>query len=467
MSDPTPNAAATPPARTKRTPWLQTLRVYLEPPSLRMLTLGFSAGLPLLLVLGTLSFRLREAGIDRGTIGYLSWVGLAYGFKWVWAPLVDRLPLPLLTRWLGRRRSWLLLSQVAVVAGLVGMALTDPRATLGPIVWCALAVALGSATQDIALDAFRIESADANRQAALAASYQTGYRLAMIWAGAGVLWIAARSEVAPAVGAALAQGAGGAVAQAATAYQNGGWQAAYLTMAASMAVGIVTVLFSREPVPVALPPAKNAAEWVRGAVIEPFADFLGRYRWQAAQILALIAVYRISDVVMGIMANPFYVDMGFTKDEVAAVTKIYGVVMTLAGAFVGGVLSMRLGVMRILMLGAVLSAGSNLLFAWLAGHGHDVTALIAVVSADNLAGGIASAAFIAYLSSLTNVNYSATQYALFSSMMLLLPKFVAGFSGDYVDAFGYAQFFTATAMLGLPVLMLVWLASRIKTAPSA
>ncbi|OYZ42131.1 MAG: AmpG family muropeptide MFS transporter, partial [Acidovorax sp. 17-64-282] len=255
-------------------------------------------------------------------------------------------------------------------------------------------------------------------------------------------------------------------AQGAAAYQNGAWQAAYLAMAASMSVGVVTVLFSREPVPVVLPPAKNAAEWIKGAVVDPFADFLGRYGWQAAQILALIAVYRISDVVMGIMANPFYVDMGFTKDEVAAVTKVYGVIMTLVGAFVGGVLSMRLGVMRILMLGAVLSAGSNLLFAWLAGHGHDVTALIAVVSADNLASGIASAAFIAYLSSLTNVSYSATQYALFSSMMLLLPKFVAGFSGDFVDSFGYAHFFTTTSLLGLPVLGLVWLASRVKTPSS-
>ena len=460
MSDtsPIPTASTVSAAQTdaSRPSWLQTLRVYLEPASLRMLTLGFSAGLPLLLVLGTLSFRLREAGIDRSTIGYLSWVGLAYGFKWVWAPLVDRMPLPLLTRWLGRRRSWLLLSQAVVVAGLVGMALADPREMLGPIVWCALAVAFGSATQDIALDAFRIESADARHQAALAASYQTGYRLAMIWAGAGVLWIAARAELAPAVGQAVAQGA--------AAYQNGAWQAAYLAMAASMAVGIVTVLFSREPAQVVLPPAKDAAEWIKGAVVDPFADFLTRYGWHAALILALIAVYRISDVVMGIMANPFYVDMGYTKDEVAAVTKIYGVVMTLVGAFVGGVLSMRFGVMRILMLGAVLSAGSNLLFAWLAGHGHDVTALIAVVSADNLASGIASAAFIAYLSSLTNVSYSATQYALFSSLMLLLPKFIAGFSGRYVDGFGYAHFFTATALLGVPVLLLVWLASRVEIA---
>ena len=444
------SAADTPsvnPAVPAKLSWLATFKVYLEPPSLRMLLLGFSAGLPLLLVLGTLSFWLREAGIDRTTIGYLSWVGLAYGFKWVWAPLVDRMPLPLLTRWLGRRRSWLLLSQIAIMAGLVAMSYNDPQVALTPVVWGALAVAFGSATQDIALDAFRIESADADHQAALSASYQTGYRLAMIWAGAGVLWLAARAEV-----------------PGATGYQHGAWHTAYLVMAASMLLGMVTVLLSKEPVQRSLPPARNARDWLRGALLEPFADFLGRYQWQAALILALIATYRISDVVMGIMANPFYVDMGYTKDEVAAVTKIYGVIMTLAGAFLGGALSLRFGVMRVLMLGAVLSATSNLLFAGLSTVGHDVTALILVISADNLASGIASAAFIAYLSGLTNVNYSATQYAIFSSMMLLLPKFLAGYSGRFVDAFGYSHFFVATALLGVPVLLLVWLASRAQPA---
>ena len=447
MSDKTPTfdtPAGAPPVVKKA--WRDIWRVYAEAATLRMLLLGFSAGLPLLLVFGTLSFWLREAGVDRTTIGYLSWVGLAYGFKWVWAPLVDRMPIPVLTRWLGRRRSWLLLAQLAIMGGLVGMALTDPRVALTPVVWCALAVAFGSATQDIALDAYRIESADMQHQAALAASYQTGYRIAMIWAGAGALWIAARAEVP---NAAL--------------YQPSAWRTAYLVMAASMLLGVVTVLFSPEPVARAIAPSRNAAQWLQSALIEPFADFLRRYGKQAILILALIAVYRISDVVMGIMANPFYVDMGYTKDEVAAVTKIYGVIMTLAGAFVGGALAMRFGVMKVLMLGAVLSAASNLLFAWLGSQGHDVNALIFVISADNLSSGIASAAFIAYLSSLTNINYSATQYALFSSMMLLLPKFLAGYSGKYVDAFGYSHFFTATALLGLPVLVLVWLASRTQT----
>ena len=508
--------------------WGATLRVYTEPATLRMLFLGFSAGLPLLLVLGTLSFRLREAGIDRATIGFLSWVGLAYAFKWVWAPLVDRFPVPLLSRVLGQRRAWLLVAQLAVMGGLAGMALADPQSGLRTIIWCAVVVAFGSATQDIALDAFRIESASSDKQAALAATYQTGYRLAMIWAGAGVLWIAARSEVA-----------------GATAYQHAAWQTAYFVMAASMLVGMLTVLFTREPRPrdaqaersvrsglaqqlardglsftwpqalvfagliglmtamvraplgaigwpeacgyVALlligaaglwqglgaapplhvaVPARMApvAAWLQLVVIEPFAEFLRRYGWQAVLILALISVYRISDIVMGIMANPFYVDMGYTKDEVAAVTKIYGVLMTLVGAFIGGVLSMRLGVMRVLMLGAFLSAASNLLFAWLGTRGHDVTALILIVSADNLSSGIASAAFVAYLSGLTNIGYSATQYALFSSVMLLLPKYLAGFSGQYVDAYGYVNFFAATALLGLPVLLLVWLASRIAPA---
>jgi PAT family beta-lactamase induction signal transducer AmpG len=450
--------SAAPETATARQSWRAVLRVYAEPAALRMFFLGFAAGLPLLLVLGTLSFRLREAGVDRATIGYLSWVGLAYGFKWAWAPLVDRLPLPGLTRVLGRRRAWLLLSQAVIIGGLVAMASADPQHGLRALTIAALVVAFASATQDIALDAYRIESAAVEKQGALAAMYQTGYRLAMIWAGAGVLWIAARA------------------ADADSGYSPGGWTTAYLAMAASMAVGIVAVLLAPEPAgaaraAVAADPTSTAGErllaWLQTAVVGPFADFIRRYRWQALLLLALIATYRISDVVMGIMANPFYVDMGYTKDEVAAVSKLYGVVMTLAGAFVGGALALRFGVTRILMLGAVLSAASNLLFAWLATRGHDLTGLIFVISADNLSAGIASAAFIAYLSGLTNVAYSATQYALFSSVMLLLPKFVAGFSGVFVDAHGYTAFFVATATLGIPVLLLVWLASRVvaRTGP--
>jgi PAT family beta-lactamase induction signal transducer AmpG len=362
----------------------------------------------------------------------------------MWAPLVDRLSIPLLSRLFGRRRSWLLFAQLLIVLGLVGMASIDPQVQLTPIVWCALLVAFGSATQDIALDAFRIESADSDHQAALAATYQTGYRLALIWSGAGVLWLAARAEAGV------------------TGYDPAAWQFAYLCMALSIGVGVITTLFSKEPIRIELAKARNAKAWLHQTLIEPFADFIKRYGWHAILILSLIAIYRISDVVMGIMANPFYVDMGYTKDEVAAVSKVFGVVMTLVGAFVGGVLTLRFGVMRILFLGAILSAVSNLLFAWLATQGHDLHGLIWVISADNLSSGIATAAFIAFLSALTNIQYSATQYALFSSMMLLLPKWLAGFSGVFVNNFGYSNFFISTAIIGAPVLILIWLTIHFK-----
>jgi PAT family beta-lactamase induction signal transducer AmpG len=416
---------------------------YTQKITLRMFFLGFSAGLPLLLVLGTLGFWLREAGIDRSTIGYLSWIGLIYGFKWVWAPLVDRLTLPFLSNLLGRRKAWLLIAQILVMTGLVGMSISDPSKQVNAVACFAVLVAFGSATQDIALDAFRIESADTKMQGVLAAAYQTGYRFAMIWAGAGVLWIAARAQQTPD-----------------NVYDHYGWQVAYLCMAASMLVGVITVLFSNEKQYVPQMQVHSIKQWIQVAFLEPFADFLKRYQWHAVLILALIAVYRISDVVMGIMANPFYVDMGYTKDEVASVTKVFGVIMTLLGAFIGGGLTVRFGIYRILMLGAILSATSNLLFAWLATQGHDLTGLIFVISADNLSSGIASAAFIAYLSSLTNISYSATQYALFSSMMLLIPKWMAGFSGVYVDHFGYSTFFISTAIIGLPVLILVWFVGK-------
>ncbi|SEN03440.1 AmpG family muropeptide MFS transporter [Nitrosomonas marina] len=447
--------------------WIDTLSIYTRPRVLGMLSLGFSAGLPLLLILGTLSFWLREAGIDRTTIGHLSWVGLAYSFKWLWSPLVDRMPLPLLSRMLGRRRAWLLLSQCVIMLALVGMALTDPVVNLSHMVFFALAVAFASATQDIALDAYRIEAVALELQGAMAATYQAGYRVAMILASAGVLWIAA------------------AVDSSAASYDYMPWRFAYLVMACCMSVGIVTTLIIREPdVPVNTLLSENEQYaqriiagwdlnirlarmlvWLYGALIAPFRDFIVRHGRQALLILALIALYRISDVVMGVMSNPFYVDMGYTKDEVATVSKVYGVLMTILGAAVGGLLIARIGIMRTLFIGAVLSAVTNLLFVWLAGRGHDVSGLVFTISADNLSAGIASSAFIAYLSGLTNTAYSATQYALFSSVMLLLPKFVAGFSGQFVDAFGYEAFFITTALLGVPVLVLVRLAGKARFEP--
>lgn len=444
--------------------WLSAFRIYTHPRVLGMLSLGFSAGLPLLLIMGTLSFWLREADVDRTTIGHLSWIGLAYGFKWLWSPLVDRMPLPILTRFLGRRRAWLLLSQITIAFALVGIANSDPAVNLTYTVFFALAVAFASATQDIALDAYRIEAVSLELQGAMAATYQAGYRLAMILASAGVLWIAAAVDSSEAI------------------YDHAPWRFAYLIMAGFMAVGIITTLIIREPdVPFNKVISENEAlarqaiahwhlserltqilAWLYGAIIAPFRDFIVRHGKQALLILGLIALYRISDVVMGVMSNPFYVDMGYTKNEVATVSKVYGVLMTIVGAGLGGVLILKIGIMRTLFIGAVLSAATNLLFVWLAGRGHDVSGLIFTISADNLSAGIASCAFIAYLSGLTNSAYSATQYALFSSIMLLLPKFVAGFSGQFVDAYGYENFFIATALLGLPVLILVWLAGKAK-----
>ncbi|MHB0990998.1 MAG: AmpG family muropeptide MFS transporter [Burkholderiales bacterium] len=469
MVEPDVNPASGLPPKRRVHSWLGAFRVYRDPRVIGMLFLGFSAGLPLLLVLGTLSFWLREAGIARATIGHMSWIGLAYGIKWLWAPLVDRLPLPLLTRLLGRRRAWLLFAQTGIVVALIGMANTDPAVDFQSMIVFALALAFASATQDTALDAYRIEAIDQDKQGAMAATYQAGYRFAMITAGAGVLWIASTVDNAP------------------HSYDFRSWHIAYLAMAAAMLVGIVTTLLIREPV---LPPNRVAVQeasevhawlagkglrgkilaasaWVYTAILSPFMDFARRYGWQAALILALIATYRISDIVMGVMSNSFYVDMGYTKVEVATVSKVYGVAMTIAGAALGGLLTARMGVMRVLMLGAVLSAGTNLLFVRLAGLGHDLSALVGTVSADNLASGLASSAFVAYLSGLTNSAYSATQYALFSSIMLLLPKFIAGFSGDFVDAYGYADFFTGTALLGVPVIGLVWLASRLRLPKGA
>ncbi len=442
--------------------WLSAGRVYAHPRVIGMLFLGFSAGLPLLLVLGTLSFWLSEAGISRSTIGHFSWVGLAYALKFLWAPLVDRLSLPFLTARLGRRRAWLLLSQICIALALLGMANTDPLDNLTHMVFFALAVAFASATQDIALDAYRIEAVEVAKQGAMAATYQAGYRIAMITAGAGVLWIAAFFDPNEAI------------------YVYRPWQIAYSVMAAFMLVGMMTTFIISEPIRriSAETTAREAqmrahlaaaglsgvlltsVTWAHAAILSPFVDFIQRYKWQALLMLALIALYRISDVVLGVMSNPFYQEMGFTKDEVATVSKVYGVIMTLVGAALGGILTMRMGVMRTLMLGAILSALTNLLFIWLAGRGHDVAALVFTISADNLAAGIASSAFIAYLSSLVNQAYSATQYALFTSVMLLLPKFIAGFSGDYVDAFGWVGFFTTTALIGIPVVILVWLADR-------
>lgn len=436
--------------------WREALLIYLRPRVMVMIFLGFSAGLPYLLVFSTLSAWLRDVGIARTTIGFFSWVGITYSIKVLWAPVVDRLPLFMLTRWLGKRRSWMLAAQVTIAIGLIGMALNDPHNNLNLIALFALLVAFGSATQDITIDAYRIEAVDKLLQGAMAANYVLGYRLALLVAGAGAFYLADADS----------------------------WSFAYLIMAALMGIGVVTTLLISEPLhstdrqtlrleetlekSVGIQSGKNTLlrlfAWFIDAVISPFVEFFQRNGWLAILILLLIGSYRISDITMGVMANPFYLDLGFSKIEIANITKIFGFFMTIAGAGLGGVLVIRFGISRPLLLGAVMVALTNLLFAWLAVTEPNLVSLALVISVDNLSGGLASAAFIAYLSSLTNTMYTATQYALFSSVMTLPGKMIGGFSGLIVDTAGYVSFFVYAAILGVPAICLViYLDRRVET----
>lgn len=427
----------------------QGWRIYGNPRVLGMLFLGFSAGLPFLLVFSTLSAWLAQCGISRTTIGYFSWIGLTYSLKFFWSPVVDRLRLPLLTHWLGRRRSWMLLAQIGIATGLAGMALNDPAQNLTPTIIFALLVAFSSATQDIALDAYRIEAAPMDLQGGMAAAYQMGYRIALIVAGAGALFIAS----------------------------SAGWSVSYLTMAACISVGIATVLVVAEPQATVSretmmqerrvvdflegsahwpKPLQNAAAWIIGAIVCPFVDFFSRNGLRSALfILLFISVYRMHEYAMGVMANPFYLDMGYSLDQIASMSKIFGVIMTMVGVVVAGAMVARYGVPRTLLLGVVTIALGNLFFSSIASSSvHTLVSLGAAISVDNVGIGIAGTAFVAYLSGLTNSAYTATQYALFGSLFPLPGKIIAGFSGAVVDHIGYPLFFIYTASLTLPAIFL-------------
>nr|WP_273205175.1 MFS transporter [Marinobacter subterrani] len=410
--------------------------------------LGFSAGLPFLLVFSTLNARLADVGVETATIGFFSWLGITYSIKVFWAPVVDRLKLPLLDRLLGKRRSWIIFAQAGIATGLYLMAHVDATVAPEMMALCGLLVAFSSATQDVAIDAYRIEIAGERLQAALAATYIFGYRLALLVAGAGALYLA----------------------------EFWSWQVSYEVMAALVGVGALTVLIVREPRVNHFAAAQDIAHkieqeagkrthlhprlarlvgWFYAAVAGPFLDFFRRYKELAIAILLMVAVYRIADIAMGVMANPFYLDfMGFSKTEVADVTKIFGFFMTIAGSLLGGVMVVRYGVRRILLLGAIMTAATNLLFVLLAQYPPNLVTLAAVVSADNLSGGIANVALIAWLSSMTSASFTATQYALFSSLMTLPGKFLGGFSGIVVAGFGYAEFFLVSAVMGVPAVLL-------------
>ncbi|PPK77883.1 PAT family beta-lactamase induction signal transducer AmpG [Methylobacter tundripaludum] len=417
-----------------------------------MIFLGFSAGLPFLLVFSTLSAWLRDEGVERSVIGFFSWIGVTYSIKVFWAPVVDRLSLPFLTKFLGKRRSWMLLAQLGVVVGLVGMGSSDSHSQLQQIALFAVWVAFCSATQDVVIDAYRIESVNPEYQGAMAATYVLGYRIALLVAGAGAFYIADYAS----------------------------WKVAYFVMAAAMSVGLVTTLCLKEPdhkhfdgrlsENVAV---KRQNIWRRlsisfvDAVLHPFVEFFGRNGKVGLLILMLIAVYKMSDITMGVMANPFYLDLGFSKKDIADISKVFGFFMTIAGAAMGGVLVVRYGIMRPLLLGAVMVAATNLLFAVLAVSDPNLLLLAGVISADNLSGGIATSVFIAYLSSLTSTAYTATQYALFSSLMTLPAQLLGGFSGVVVDSYGYTVFFIYASTVGLPAIVLVLLLMRYQSRSKA
>lgn len=442
--------------------WFDAVAAYGDRRVAAMLALGFSSGLPLVLIFATMSRWLAEVGVSRTDIAVFSLVGLAYGFKFVWAPAVDHVPLPGLRRALGRRRSWILFAQAGVIVGIVGMALTDPATALGTMAVFAVVTAFSSATQDIAIDAWRIESAPEEMQGAMAGAYQLGYRLAVLAGGAGVFFIVAGIQFDfPAVGASA-------------------WRYGYLAMAGAMLVGVVTILVAGEPkvhIDAKTEHMEEAIErragggafgkavgYLGDAVVLPFVDFFKRNGWIGLLILAFIGTYWLSDQIWGVLAQPFYFDMGYTKVEVGIASKTFGLFVTIAGALLGGVLVARVGVMRMLLFSATLAAASNLLFAGLALYvehfGKSFPLLFVAIGLENIFGGMAGTVLIAYLSGLTNVAYTGTQYALFTSFMVLPGKFIAAGSGWVVDTVGYVTFFIYTAAAGLPAIVLVFLLMR-------
>jgi len=502
--------------------WKNSFQAFLHPRVITMLFFGFSAGIPLLLIFSSLGLWLREAGIERSAVTFFSWAALGYSFKFVWAPIADKLPIPILTNSLGRRRAWMLISQIAIIVSILLMAFVDPSNSASHLKIMALAcVMLGfsAATQDIVIDAYRIESASSELQALMSATYIAGYRIGMLISGAGSLYIA--SSLGSEMGS----------------YDYQAWQVTYSCMAAAMLIGIITTFCIKEPERNRKTEYKYsnatyikfflvfilavvgfvisfhlssefAASWknslsdllhnktfsnfcveffrlilgvliflsivialiksnfvekkiVIESYVAPVLDFFQRYGIKLAiLLLVLIGLYRISDIVLGVISNIFFQDLGYSKKEIASVVKTFGLFMTIAGGFLGGILSIRFGVMRVLFLGALLTVLTNLLFMLLAVKGYDIQLLYLVISADNLSAGIASAAFVAFLSKLTNISFTAMQYAIFSSLMTLFPKIIGGYSGSIVENIGYTNFFLFASLLGLPVLGIIYLADK-------
>jgi MFS transporter, PAT family, beta-lactamase induction signal transducer AmpG len=427
--------------------WGYAVSVYFEYRTFLIFLLGFSSGLPLLLVYGTLSAWLHDQGVSLSVIGWFSIASSAYALKFMWAPLVDRCPLPVLTRMLGQRRSWLVFAQLSVMAAILMLGSSDPTVSLGWTALWAVVLAFASATQDIVVDAYRIEILDEPKMGAGAANYVIGYRVATFASGAGALIIA----------------------------DQAGWFAAYAVMAALVCIGLVATLIGPEPDRQIADEdikardrssrLKRVLTVLRRAVWMPFKDFMMHRHWPT--ILLFIALYKYGDALLGVMANPFYLDIGFTKTEIGLVTKGFGLAMTLLGGILGGAFVARFGTLKALMIGGILQALSNGAFAVQAWVGPELPMLFVTIGIENLTGGIGTIAFVAYLSGLCNIAYTATQFALLSSLMAFTRTVLASGGGWLADQIDWVSYFLLTGLAAIPgLLVLVWLIRRVP-APSS
>ena len=448
---------------TSRMKFLALLKEAATDPRLAlMLPLGFSSGLPFLLIFSTPSAWLSAAHAAPHQISLMSWCLMAFSFKFAWAPVIDRFNLPVLSRWLGRRRSWMLLAQMGIAAGLVGYSFSDPARGLAWSAVCASFVGFAAATQDITIDAWRIDAAPPERQGVMVGVYSVGYRVAIFAAGAGALYL---SDLI-------------------------GWRGTYLIMAALTVVGMVGCLMApnidagrqrtadrastvaveaveRFSLRVSALPGGAAMAAVARLYGPPLYDLIRRYGASLAAILLLVAFYRMPDFLSGVMATPLYKHLGYANSEIATASKVLGVWVSIAGTLAGGACVVRFGLMPALLIGGIAAPAAHLSFVWLAAQPHQLSALIVAVCCDNLATGFAGAALIAYMSSLVSPAHAAMQYALLSSLYAFPGKFVGGFSGYLVEDWGYPRYFATSATIGVPIALLCLAVWRLQAAAPA
>ena len=423
--------------------WSESFLGFFKPKLLIILALGFCSGLPFGMLIDPLSYWLREADISRSTIGLLSWITLMFTFKALWSPFVDRIKLPFLSL-LGQRKSWLVLSQSLVVISIFGMSFSDPTNSLMVLVAFALSVSFFAATQDICIDAMRVELVLDHEQGEAASMYQGGWRIAFLVSQVFTFFIASYYD----------------------------WSAAYFSIGILMGM---LVLFSIFVIPEPKRPdsdlpgiESNPLKSFKNLYLSPLKDLFERYfDNNILLVFLLIIFYRFSDIVLGPMAMPFYVDTGFSKEEVAIVTNAFGIAMTMAGVFVGGLLIYRYNLMAVVFLGALLVMLTNVAFAWLDTIGHNVSALTVTITLDNFSQGVASTALIALLSGLPNRSFTATQYAALFLLATFPATIIKGLSGFFVDSFGHFNFFLYAAALGLPAAVISFVLLKKKFAPSA